>query len=76
MSDQMSDELDRARSDAGLSHAELWLRYFELGGMGGPVELEAYLHGSVLASDHEHDVLAHAINERLVELGGSQALRD
>jgi hypothetical protein len=71
MSDQPADELDRARIDARLSHAELWLRYFELGGMGDPVEVEAYLHGLLLATDHEHDVLAHAINERIVELGGN-----
>lgn len=70
MSDQPDDHLDRARVHAGLSHAELWLRYFELGGMGGSVEVEAYLHGALLASNHEHDVLVHAINERFVELGG------
>ena len=71
MSDQPHDHLDQARVHAGLSHPELWLRYFELGGMGDPVEVEAYLHGVLLASDHEHDVLAHAINERCVELGGN-----
>ena len=28
-----NDVLDRARQDAGLTHGELWLRYFQLGGM-------------------------------------------
>lgn len=71
MPDQPHDHLDQARVHARLSHPELWLRYFELGGMGDPLEVEAYLHGVLLASDHEHDVLAHAINERCVELGGN-----
>ena len=42
MSDQPGDVLDRARRHAGLSPVELWLRYFELGGMDSPLEVEAY----------------------------------
>ncbi len=30
--------LDQARQDAGLSHGELWLRYFELGGMSSALQ--------------------------------------
>jgi hypothetical protein len=62
--------LDRARSDAGLTVSELWLRYFSLGGIASPVEVEAYLHDALTPTRHEYDVLAHAINERYVELGG------
>jgi hypothetical protein len=65
------DELDLFRQQAGLSHGELWLRYFELGGMSTGFELEAFLYGVLLPSDHEHDLIAHAINERFVELGGN-----
>lgn len=62
-------ELNLARIEAGLSLDELWLRYFELGGMSTPVELEAQLFGALATTDHDHDVIAHALNERFVELG-------
>ena len=62
--------LDQARQDARLSLSALWLRYFQLGGMGTALELEAYLCGALQPSPHEYDVLAHTLNERFVELGG------
>jgi len=65
------DSLDQARRDAGLSHGELWLRYFELGGMSTALQLEAFLYGALLPSANDHDVVAHALNERFVELGGN-----
>jgi hypothetical protein len=64
------DTLDRARIDAGLSHSELWMRYFELGGMSTAFELEAILVGIVEPSSYDHDIIAHALNERFGELGG------
>jgi hypothetical protein len=69
MVDRARDELDTFRQEAELSHGELWLRYFELGGMSTGFELEAFLYGVLLPSPHERDVIAHAINERFVELG-------
>ncbi|MEO6121268.1 MAG: hypothetical protein ABIW46_07515 [Acidimicrobiales bacterium] len=71
MSEVPTDALDRARLDAALSHGELWLRYFEMGGMSTALEVEGYLYGALKPSDHDHDVLVHAINERFVELGGN-----
>ena len=65
------DVLDAYRRDAALSHGELWLRYFELGGMSTGLQLEAYLYGALLPSRHDHDLIAHALNERFVELGGN-----
>jgi hypothetical protein len=65
------NELDRARQDAGLSHGELWVRYFELGGMSSAIELEAFLYGALEPGTHDHDVIAHTLNERFVELGGN-----
>jgi hypothetical protein len=65
------DALDVFRRDAALSHGELWLRYFELGGMSTGLQLEAYLYGALEPSGHDHDVIAHALNERFVELGGN-----
>ncbi len=69
MTGATSSVLDGARRDAGLSRADLWLRYFELGGMAMPHEVEAFLVGSVIPSAHDHEVLVHALNERFSELG-------
>jgi hypothetical protein len=63
--------LDRFRRDSGLSQAELWMRYFQLGGMSTAFQVEAMLYGALIPSAHEHDMLAHALNERFVELGGN-----
>lgn len=71
MPNDLSDTLDRARRDAMLTVGALWLRYFELGGMGTALELEAYLYGALQPTEHEYDVLAHTLNERFVELGGN-----
>ena len=71
MNEPAPDLLDIYRQEVGLSHGELWLRYFELGGMSTGFELEAFLFGVITPSDHDHDVIAHALNERFVELGGN-----
>lgn len=62
---------DETRREAGLSDPDLWLRYFELGGMSTPAQLRSYLLKETTPSAHEHDVLAHALNERFSELDGS-----
>jgi hypothetical protein len=64
------EELVEFRQGAGLSHGVLWLRYFELGGMSTGFKLEAFLYGALTPTPHDHDVIAHAINERFSELGG------
>ncbi len=66
-----SDTLNRFREQADLTRGELWLRYFELGGMSTALQLEAFLYGALQPSPHDHDVIAHALNERFVELGGN-----
>jgi len=66
---ERADILEQARREVGLTHIELWLRYFELGGMAAPLELEAYLFGALQPDTHEHDVVVHALNERFAELG-------
>jgi len=71
MNSQQGDSLDQARRDAGLSHGELWLRYFELGGMSTALQVEAFLYGALRPCANDHDVVAHALNERFVELGGN-----
>ena len=67
--DRPADSLDRYRLDAGLSQGDLWMRYFELGGMNNALELEAILCGALRPSAHDREVIAHALNERFVELG-------
>ena len=69
MTDSPDDRLDVARIDAALTTDELWLRYFALGGMSSAIELDAYLLGALSVTDHDDDVIAHALNERFVELG-------
>jgi hypothetical protein len=66
--------LDRARLDAGLTHEELWLRYFALGGMRSAFELEAILHGALAATGHDLDLIAVALNERFSELGADHPI--
>jgi hypothetical protein len=65
------DALDLFRRRADLSHGELWLRYFALGGMSTGLQLEAYLYGALRPSRQDHDIIAHALNERFVEMGGN-----
>jgi hypothetical protein len=74
MNRRAADVLNMHCQEAGLSHGELWLRYFELGGMSAGFELEAILAGSLAPSAYDHDIIAVAINERLVELGGRNAV--
>ncbi len=64
------DVLEQARREVGLSVADLWMRYFALGGMSTALELEAILFGALVAAAHDRDVIAVALNERFAELGG------
>lgn len=64
------DVLEQARCRIGLSHGDLWFRYFGLGGMSSALEIEAYLYGALQASAHDRDLIAVALNERFSELGG------
>lgn len=72
--DQVSAVLDRARQDAGLSVATLWLRSFPLGGTASTLELEAILCGALVPTTEEYDAVAVALNERFVELGGNHPI--
>jgi hypothetical protein len=68
------DVLDQSRREARLSHGDLWLRYFELGGRRTPLEVEAYLSGALLPTTHDRDLIVGALNERFTELGRGQAI--
>lgn len=65
---------EAARRALGLSVGDLWFRYFALGGMSTPIEVEAVLAEALVPSDHDHDLLAVALNERSVELGGTPTI--
>ncbi len=39
--------------------------------MSSAIQLEAFLYEALRPSSHDHDVVAHALNERFVELGGN-----
>lgn len=67
--DEHQRQLARAFAGSKLTVEELWLRYFALGGDAGKVEIEAYLSQLMPLPSLQHNVLAHAINERLDELG-------
>ncbi len=63
--------LQVALQRAGLTVEALWLRYFAVGGVAGPLEVEGWLEGLLELPDVERDVLAVAANERLDELAGT-----
>ena len=67
--------LELARRQVGLSHSELWFRYFALGGMSSALELEAYLYEALTPTWHDRDMVALALNERFSELGGDHPIR-
>jgi hypothetical protein len=68
------DPLEQARRDLGLSVADLWWRYFALGGSGTELELEAMLFQALVPAGSDRDVLAVALNERFSELGGDHPI--
>ena len=61
MSSGALDVLDHYRRDAGLSHADLWLRYFELGGMFTGLQLEAILYGALLGREIVIDLFCECV---------------
>lgn len=68
-------ELEEGRRDANLSLKNMFLAYFALGGTADFPGLAAHLGGIAEVLDsHQRDVAAHAVNERLTELGRSDYL--
>jgi hypothetical protein len=70
----LDETFERACRDAGLSHDDLWLRYFGLGGMRTAFEVEAILYGALIATTRDRDLIALALNERFSELGGDHPI--
>ena len=57
-----------------LSPPAIWARYYELGGQLSRVRLDAYMAGTELWPDTEHDIASHAVNEALWESGIGSAV--
>jgi hypothetical protein len=53
---------------AELTVPQLWLRYFVVGGMADPADVEDYVRGGRLLPAAQADLLAQALNERFDEL--------
>jgi hypothetical protein len=73
MTTSPSTRLHDAYEASRLTVAELWLRYFALGGHASEMEVDAYLNGALALPAFQHDMLAHAINERLDEVAPPRA---
>jgi len=54
---------------SGLTYPELWLRYVAVSGTIGALELEAYVLGLLVPDDHQHNLIAQALNEHFLEAG-------
>ena len=56
--------LEDARQRLGLSYMDLWIDYFALGGNLDADQVAHHLRGDRPVSDSDHNILAHALNER------------
>ena len=73
MTDSLSARFHDAYEASKLTVSELWLRYFALGGEASELEVDAYLNGAMALPSFQHDMLAHAVNERLDEIAPPRA---
>ena len=62
-------DLEDARQRSRVMINDLWIRYFALGGMRTPFELEAIRYGLLVPSDLDRDHVVLAIDERFSALG-------
>jgi hypothetical protein len=66
------DDYRSAQKRAELSLDDLWLHYFTLGGGASSLEIEAFLGHLHEIGDYQQDILAHALNESLLDLGSEE----
>jgi hypothetical protein len=64
--------VEKYRQYAVLSIEELWLRCFELGGMNTQLQIDAFLHGIIRPTPHEHNLMAVALNQYFMEFDPSR----
>jgi diguanylate cyclase (GGDEF)-like protein len=68
------EELARDRRASDITQEDLWMRYFALGGMRRPLELDAIVHNALGTSAHDRDIVVLALNEHSRETGGEGSL--
>lgn len=68
-------DLSEGLARAGLGLHRLWLQQLAVGGDAGVTELDAYLHGALTLSPHQHDVLAQALNDHFRDVGDLTRVR-
>ena len=61
--------LEVARLALRLPVLDLWIAYFALGGLGDASHLRQYLGGGAITTDHDHNLIVHALNEVYSERG-------
>lgn len=54
---------------APLTLEQIWMKYFGIGGKVGLTEVQAYVYAALSIPPLERDILAHALNESLNNLG-------
>jgi hypothetical protein len=74
MNDRLFGALRGAFAASGLSVRQIYADYLSLGGIATSVEVDRFLHGAVIPGNHEFNVLAQALNERLGELAMGDAV--
>lgn len=57
-----------AARDADITVAELWLKYYSVGGNHPEFDIDSYLHGLAPLPVTERDLLAMALNELIDDL--------
>ena len=68
MNDRLFGTLRGAFAASGLSLRQIYPDYLALGGIATSVEVDRFLSGALVPGNHEFNVLAQALNERLGEL--------
>ena len=54
---------------SGLTLSQLWLRYLAVGGTASQTQVGQYASGQVRPDKHQHNMIAHAINEHFTDRG-------
>jgi hypothetical protein len=73
VADRVDATVSAAFRASGLSMQDLWLRFVGLGGAAPPDTLQRYLAGAAIPRG-DHNMLVHALNERIMEMGGDHPL--
>lgn len=60
---------ETTRQEFGIPLRDLWQHYFALGGMRSEAEIDQSLRIGTFPPGRDHDLLAHALNECLADLG-------